>query len=117
MATKRKFYVCSRYVDTTDGLTKTGYLPKEGFNVPNDLGIDLAVYKNKEKDLDCKEVPVWHVTDVVSGLEVAHGKTKKDAINAAFERLKKATNNQLDEIRYKARKQYGEMPDRRIFYL
>lgn len=114
---KCNFYALCRYVDKTDGSAKCGYLPKEGYDVPNDLGIKLSVYKSVEQDICCLDKTVWHVTDVESGLEVGKGDTKKDAIHNAIKSLSMVGKERLEAQRRKIREQYGEMPGYRISWL
>ena len=87
--TKKKFYSLCRYVDKTDGNIKAGYLLKEGFDVPNDLGFDLAVYRGSNNSVmpNPRNPKVWYVVDTRSGLSISEGDTKSKAIQSALKRL------------------------------
>lgn len=116
--TKKKFYSLCRYVDKTDGNIKAGYLPNEGFDVPNNLGFDLAVYRatNESVATNYRDIKTWFVVDTRIGLSVAEGSTKKEAIVVALKRL-----SGLDMEVYNARcveieKTYGPCPGHKIMY-
>ena len=114
---KRKFYALCQYVDKTDGSLKCGYIFKEGQNVPNEYGIDLAMYKSKEKDGNGKDIVVWHVVDVESGLGLAAGSTKKKASEAVIMVLLTTPTDKIELARRNVREQYGDMPGKKIIFL
>ena len=117
---KKKFYALCRYKDKADGLMKLGYLPREGFDVPNEFNLDLVVYRTeKEGDwkANFKRVKVWYVVDCDCGLQIGEGETKNKAIENALFHL-----NDIDFEMYKkksqdVREQYGDPPGKRISYL
>jgi len=106
---KRKFYGFSRYTDKTDGITKVGYLPREGYNVPNDFLLDLAVYK--------AESTYWFVVDCRCGLSVGSGGTKKEAIENALDKLSKVDMETYNKKTYEHVTTYGYPPGHGITYL
>lgn len=107
---KKKFHSLCRYVDKMDNSMKIGYLPREGFDVPNDLGFDLAVYHSKEKS------KAWYVVDTRTGLSVGEGDTKKAAIDMTLDRLSKLDMDKYNECVQKAVEQYGECPGHGVMY-
>lgn len=117
---KKKFYALHCYVDSVDGNAKIGYLRYDGFDVPNEYGFDLAVYKTvKSGDASnaFKPIGVWYVVDCDCGLAVGEGSSRPKAIANAMEKLKK-----LDEECYRKKvksviDQYGYPPGKGIFYL
>lgn len=118
MMPKKKFYSLCRYVDKTDGNIKVDYLPGEGADVPNNLGFDLAVYRATDKSVatNYREVKIWFVVDTRTGLSVAEGGTKKEAVENALNRLKG-----LDMELYNTRcaefaKTYGPCPGHNVMY-
>ena len=116
---KKVFYGFSRYVDKTDGKTKMGYLPREGFNVPNDFLLDLAVYKATDPSAatNWKEATTWFVVDCRCGLSIASGSTKKEAIQNALDRLSKTDMELYNKKAYHHVETYGYPPGHGIFYL
>lgn len=115
---KKKFYSLCRYVEKTTGNIKVGYMPREGFDVPNDLGFDLAVYQAKDSSASTSwnEIKTWFVVDTVTGLSVAQGDTKNKAIDAAFSRLETLDKNQYRKAVRDTEEKYGPVPGRRITY-
>lgn len=116
---KRKFYSLSRYKDRVDGKIKTGYFMREGFDVPNNLGLNLAVYRaiDNTASTNWKEVKTWFVVDKDCGLSVGQGGTKNEAITNALEKLVSVDmdlyNNKKEEIKNK----YGPVPGHGVMYL
>lgn len=113
MARKCSFYSLSR---CNDGIR---YLKREGFTVPNDFNLDLAIYKTVDTNSDYagKDGVVWHVVDTDCGLSIGSGPTRKYAIEEAFDRLE---NTGMDIYKLKAKlavDTYGTPPNKQIFYL
>ena len=106
---KRKFYSLSRYTDKTDGTIKCGYLPREGFVVPNEFGLNLLVYRDKE-------VKTWYVVDEDCGLSIGEGSTKKEAIENAFDKFSKIDMGTYNDSQIKAIEKYGYPPGHVIMY-
>lgn len=119
MAKKKFFYGFSRYIDKTDGITKMGYLPREGFNVPNDFFLDLAVYKATDSSAatNWKECTTWFVVDCRCGLSVGSGGTKKEAIENALDKLSKVDMNAYNKKTYEHVATYGYPPGHGVTYL
>jgi hypothetical protein len=115
---KKKFYSLCRYVEKTTGNVKIGYMPREGFDVPNDLGFDLAVYRAKDSSASTNwnEVKTWFVVDTVTGLSVAQGDTKKQAADAALSRLETLDKDKYRKAVMDTEEKYGPVPIRRIIY-
>lgn len=117
---KKQFYALHAYVDSVDGNAKIGYLRYDGFDVPNEYGFDLAVYKTvKSGDVKnaFKPISVWYVVDCTCGLSIGEGPSRPKAVANAMEKLDK-----LDEEWYKKKvrsviDQYGYPPGKGIFYL
>ena len=116
---KKLFYSLCRYKDKTDGTIKCGYLPREGEDVPNDLGFDLGIYRAKDESAatNWKEAKTWFVVDTRCGLSVAEGSTKKEAIGKALDTLSKVDMDKYNEKVRKTAECYGECPGHRISYL
>ena len=117
-AMKKSFWALCRYMDA-DGKIIAGYLKKEGTDVPNRFGFDLAVYKTVDTSQsdENKKVKVWIVVDTRSGLSIAQGNTKKAAIDAAMQRLLELDMSVYYEKLKKVVEQYGECPGHRITWL
>lgn len=115
---KKKFYSLCRYVEKTTGNIKVGYMPREGFDVPNDLGFDLAVYQAKDSSASTSwnEIKTWFVVDTVTGLSVAQGDTKNKAIDAAFSRLETLDKDKYRDVVKDVESKHGPVPGRRITY-
>lgn len=117
---KKQFYSLHGYVDSVDGNAKIGYLRYNGFDVPNEYGFDLAVYKTvKSGDANnaFKPIGVWYVVDCACGLAVGEGSSRSKAIANAMEKLGK-----LDEEWYQKKvrsviDQYGYPPGKGIYFL
>lgn len=107
---KKKFYSLCRYIDNVDDDIKIGYLPREGYDVPNDLDFDLAVYRSKEKG------QTWYVVDARTGLSVGDGDTKKAAVDMSLNRLRKLNMDKYNECVHKTVEQYGECPGHGVMY-
>ena len=116
---KKSFYSLCRYTDKTDGVTKTGYIMRDGENVPNDLGFDLGVYRAKDSSAatNWEEVKTWLVVDTCCGLSVGQGSTKKEAIEIALKRLAKVDMVEYEKARQRTKDSYGECPGHKIAYL
>ena len=116
---KKVFYTFCRYIDKTDGSVKMGYLPREGFNVPNDFLLDLGVYKATDSSAatNWKETTTWFVVDCRCGLSVASGSTKKEAVQNALDRLGKIDMEVYNKKAYSHVETYRYPPGHRIFYL
>lgn len=110
---KKIFYSLSR---CTDGIQ---YIKREGSDVPNDYGLDLAVYKTVDvNSKDCgKDGKVWHVVDVDCGLSIGSGPTRKLAIEKAFDRLSKVDMETYTSKANESVEAFGTPPNKRIFYL
>jgi hypothetical protein len=115
---KKKFYSLCRYVEKTTGNIKVGYMPREGFDVPNDLGFDLAVYQAKDSSASpsWNRTKVWFVVDTVTGLSVGQGDTKNKAIDAALSRLETLDKDEYRKAARDTEEKYGPVPGRRITY-
>lgn len=115
---KKKFYSVCRYKEKTTGETKVGYMPHEGYNVPNDLGFDLAVYRAKDNtaSTNWEAEKIWFVVDTRTGLSVAQADTKNAAIEAALSRLKSVSMEAYNFAAAKAAEEYGPYPGHRIMY-
>jgi len=109
---KKKFYSYNRYTDAITGEIKEGYLPREGFNVPNSFGLDLAVYKAPEE-----KVKTWYVVDCRCGLAVGSGGTRDEAVENTMKTLKKVDWKLYFEKREKRLEIQGDPPGYRISYL
>ena len=108
---KKKFYCLCRYKDKTDGKLKAGYLVREGFDVPNDLGFNLAVYRATDE-----EVKTWYVVDTRCGLSVGEGSTKKEAIESSLKRLEAVDMNLYKKKVKDVEKTYGPVPGHGIMF-
>lgn len=119
MAKKKMFYAFSRYTDKTDGSVKIGYLPREGYPVPNDYLLELAVYKATDSAAatNWKEATTWFVVDCRCGLSVAGGNTKKEAIGNALDKLGKVDMELYGKKVYEHCTKYGFPPGHGISYL
>lgn len=119
LSKKKTFYAFSRYTDKTDGSVKVGYLPRDGFNVPNDCLLDLAVYKATDSSAatNWKEATTWFVVDCRCGLSVASGSTKKEAVENALDKLSKVDMEMYDKKVYKHVTTYGYPPGHGVSYL
>jgi len=115
---KKKFYSLCRYTEKTTGNVKVGYMPREGFDVPNDLGFDLAVYcaKDSSASTNWNEVKTWFVVDTVTGLSVTQGDTKNEAIDAALARMETLDKDKYRKAVKDTEEKYGPVPGRRITY-
>lgn len=114
MARKRKFYSLTRYIDETCENIKTGYIQRDGFDVPNDFGLDLAVYRS----IDTKtQLKIWYVVDCCCGLSVGSGYTQREAVSSSLEKLAKVDMKAYAEKAKKSIETYGEVPGHRIMYL
>lgn len=115
---KKKFYSLSRYKDN-DGDMKSGYLCREGFDVPNDFGLDLAVYRATDATAatNWEQVKTWFVVDCDCGLAIGKGGTKKEAIEDAFEKYSKVDKDLYRKKVAEAKETYGPVPGRAIYYL
>jgi len=115
---KKVFYTLSRTIDD-DGIKKENFYKQEGFNVPNEFNLDLAVYKAADKitNPSCDYHKIWFVVDCDCGLAVGEGDTKKDAIDDAFSRLSKVNMLIYKDGVKKANEMYGIPPLKRITYL
>ena len=115
---KRKFYSLSRYKDKQDGSIKIGYLPREGFKVPNTFGINLMVYRAVDETASTRynEVKTWFVVDEDCGLSIGEGSTKKEAIENAFDKLSKIDMGTYNDSQIKAIEKYGYPPGHVIMY-
>ncbi len=118
MMPKKKFYSFCRYNETDNDGNKVltlGYLPREGYVVPNDFGLDLAVYRDKK---GVGVLPnLWYVIDCYCGLSVGSGCTKKEAIANSFDRLSKVDMELYRKKQIAVIDEHGEPPGHRIFYL
>lgn len=115
---KRKFYALTRYIDTTDGKKKAGYMPKEGEVVPNNLGYNLIVYRTTDcPSNEPKPIKVWFVVDESCGLAVGKGDTKNKAIANALENLTKVDKDKYESKRAGAIEMYGPVPGHEVMYL
>lgn len=116
---KKVFYTFCRYKDKTDGNVKMGYLPREGFDVPNDFLLDLGVYKATDSSAatNWEETTTWFVVDCRCGLSVASGGTKKEAIQSALDRLGKIDMEVYNKKAYNHVNTYGYPPGHGISYL
>lgn len=113
---KKKFYSLCRYFDNaTDTNPKIGYLLREGFNVPNSFGFDLAVYRAKNEE-PFKDTKIWYVVDTRTGLSVAQGRTKNEAIENTLTRLEKIDMTKYNEKVVQMTNEYGPCPGHRISY-
>lgn len=115
---KKKFYSLCRYREKTTGNVKVGYMSREGFDVPNDLGFDLAVYRAKDSSASTNwnEVKTWFVVDTVTGLSVAQGDTKKQAIDAALSRMETLDKDEYRKAAKDTEEKYGPVSGRRVTY-
>ena len=115
---KKKFYSLCRYTEKTTENVKVGYMPREGFDVPNDLGFDLAVYcaKDSSASTNWNDVKTWFVVDTVTGLSVAQGDTKKQAVDAALSRMEMLDKDKYRKAVKDTEEKYGPVPGRRITY-
>lgn len=113
---KKKFYALIRYIDKLDGKTKVGYFRREGFDVPNNLGINLAVYRGTDPRDETVKTD-WFVVDVDCGLSVGSGETKNKAISNALENLVKIDKEAYAKLKADVSKMYGEMPGHGVMYL
>ena len=115
---KKKFYSLCRYVEKTTGNIKEGYMPREGYDVPNDFGFDLAVYRAKDSSAspNWNRATIWFVVDTVTGLSVAQGDTKNKAIDAAFSRLETLDRDKYRDVVKDMESKHGPVPGRRITY-
>lgn len=115
---KKKFYSICRYKEKTTGDTKVGYMPREGYDVPNVLGFDLAVYRAKDSTAatNWEAAKIWFVVDTRTGLSVAQADTKNAAIEAALSRLESIDMEAYNIAAAKAAKEYGPCPGHRIMY-
>lgn len=117
---KKKFYALHAYVDSVDGNAKIGYLRYDGFDVPNEYGFDLAVYRTtKEGDWknSWKAIPVWYVVNCACGLAVGEGSSRRKAIANAMERLEKLDEDWYNKKVRSVIDQYGYPPGKGIYYL
>ena len=115
---KKKFYSLCRYVDKTDGDIKVGYLPREGADVPNDLGFDLAVYRATDESVvtNYRDTKTWFVVDTRTGLSVGQGDTKNKAIDVALSRLETLDKDEYRKAAKDTEDKYGPVPGHRITY-
>lgn len=111
---KKKFYSLCRYIDKTDNNIKVGYMPREGDDVPNNFGFDLAVYRAKDKE--CSDYGTWYVVDARTGLSVSEGDTKKEAVANVLSRLESFSEDKYKEAVLSVEKAYGPVPGNRITY-
>lgn len=115
---KKKFYSLCRYVDKIDGNIKVGYMPREGFDVPNTLGFDLAVYRATDKTASTSynKVKTWFVVDTRSGLSITQGGTKKEAIEESLKRLEAIDMEAYQDKIAKLAQEYGPCPGHGVMY-
>ena len=115
---KKRFYSICRYKDKTDGKTKYGYLQREGYDVPNNLGFDLAVYSSMDNPAtsDQQRTETWFVIDTRTGLSVAQGASKNDVIDTALSNLEQMDMAWYREIVTKTEAAYGPCPMHKIMY-
>lgn len=107
---KKNFYSLCRYRDKVTKKLKAGYLPREGFDVPNDFHLDLAVYHSKEEDGS------WYVVDTRTGLSVGQGYTRKEAVSSSLERLSTVDMDEYNKAAAKVAAQYGPCPGHGVTY-
>ena len=114
MARKTSFYALARVVVDRDGKSEMKYFKKTGFDVPNDFGLNLAIYKRAGNESGTVET-MWFVVDKDCGLSVGEGKTKKAAVQDAFEKLQKLVKaGKMDVYRQKQAEsiqKFGKIPD------
>lgn len=110
---KKIFYSLSR---CTDGIQ---YIRREGSDVPNNYGLDLAIYNLI--DVNSKDAgkggKVWHVVDVDCGLSIGSVPTRKLAIEKALDRLSKVNMETYTSKANESVEAFGPPPNKRIFYL
>lgn len=109
---KKVFYTLTR--DVREDGTYVFFTKKEGFDVPNELHLDLAVYNAKKNKEDQNN---WYVVDCYCGLAVGDGTTKKMAIENALGRLGKLDMEKYRESVKKANEKWGVPPGKGIFWL
>lgn len=112
MVGKTYFYTLVRWFEGGKGAMK--YVKKTGFDVPNDFNLSLGVYKqdgSKDKPIE----QAWFVIDKECGLSVGEGKTKKAAIQDAFEKLQKLVEAGKMDAYYQKQaesiQKFGKIPD------
>lgn len=116
---KKTFYSISRYMDRNSGDNKVGYFKREGQDVPNEYGLDLAVYRATDSSAatNWQEVKTWFVVDCSCGLSIGQGSTKKEAIQNAFEKYEKVDKELYRKKVAECLEKFGPMPGHSIFYL
>lgn len=111
---KRIVYAFNRYIDKTDGNIRMDYLRCEGYDVPNEYGLELAAYKGEAPVQPTGDrVPCWFVIEVETGLAVGMGINRRKAVNNALANLSKVDMNVLNAQKAKFLAEYGCPPDHR----
>lgn len=116
---KKIFYSISRYKERDTGDMKIGYFKREGQSVPNDFGLDFAVYRATDSSAatNWEEVKTWFVVDCECGLAIGQGGTKKEAIANAFDKYEKADKELYKKKVAECLKNYGPVLGHGIYYL
>ena len=116
---KKIFYSISRYKEIDGGEVRTGYFKREGQSVPNDFGLDLAVYRATDYSAatNWEEVKTWFVVDCECGLAIGQGGTKKEAIANSIERYEKVDKELYKKKCKECIEKYGPIPGHSIMYL
>lgn len=110
---KKVFYTLIRDV-REDGNPYVTFAKREGFDVPNDFNLDLAVYNAKKNKEDQNN---WFVVDCDCGLSCGNGATKKLAMEDAIKKLSKVDMEIYKDSVKKAKEKFGVPPGKRVMFL
>ena len=103
-----KFYKLARYEQ--GGVMKPGFLREKGYFLPNNYGLELAVYwaeaiKGGDK--------TWYVVECSSGSGLGEGKTKNAAIQAFENNVQRLSIEGIKKAVRRSIELYGLTPDHR----
>lgn len=80
-----------------------------GYDVPNDFGLDLAVYRTR-MGVRYKFIDTWRVSDKRSGVSACNGETIKEAIDNTFEHFTSIGIETVKEKLNQFMEENGAMP-------
>lgn len=103
-----KFYKLARYEQ--DGVMKPGFLRETGITLPNNYGLQLAVYQTEKGKMNEK---VWYVVECSSGSGLGEGKTKNAAIQAFENNVQRLGLKGIERAIARSIELYGMTPDHR----
>lgn len=101
-----KFYKLARYEQ--NGVMKPGFLREEGYFLPNNYGLELAVYRAEVVKGGDKK---WYVVECSSGSGLGEGKTKNAAIQAFENNVQRLGIEGIENAVRRSIELYGITPD------